>query len=171
MENSDCWELSVTYPECGTDEITEVRYENEKVFINDRQYFGNVSPVAWNLFIGGYQPARKWLKDRIGRNSHSRTFATIKNHLCTLPHRCPDAYGTEYRKILNPYQYEQLHFPKSGQVDLRQRLHRQAGERDSGRQEDHGYFRRRLRQEKRRVRPGGRSAQRPRLRRVLGHRA
>ena len=63
-----------------------------------------------------------------------------KNHLCTLPHRCPDAYGTEYRKILNPYQYEQLHFPKSGQVDLRQRLHRQAGERDSGRQEDHGTF-------------------------------
>ena len=26
--------------------------------------------------------------------------------------------------------YEQLHFPKSGQVDLRQRLHRQAGERE-----------------------------------------
>lgn len=77
MENSDCWELSVTYPECGTDEITEVRYENEKVFINDRQYFGNVSPVAWNLFIGGYQPARKWLKDRIGKKL---TFSDIRHY-------------------------------------------------------------------------------------------
>ena len=75
--NSDCWELSVTYPECGTDEITEVRYENEKVFINDRQYFGNVSPVAWNLFIGGYQPARKWLKDRIGKKL---TFSDIRHY-------------------------------------------------------------------------------------------
>ena len=77
MENSDCWELSVTYPECGTDEITEVRYENEKVFINDRQYFGNVSPVAWNLFIGGYQPARKWMKDRIGKKL---TFSDIRHY-------------------------------------------------------------------------------------------
>ncbi len=45
--------------------------------------------------------------------------------------------------------YEQLHFPKSGQVDLRQRLHRQAGERDSGRQEDHGQRRCRSDQDRR----------------------
>jgi len=23
--------------------------------------------VAWNFYIGGYQPAQKWLKDRKGR--------------------------------------------------------------------------------------------------------
>jgi len=23
--------------------------------------------VAWNFYIGGYQPAQKWLKDRVGR--------------------------------------------------------------------------------------------------------
>lgn len=35
-----------------------------KVFINESQYFENVPEVAWNFYIGGYQPAQKWLKDR-----------------------------------------------------------------------------------------------------------
>lgn len=38
-----------------------------KVFINDEQYFDNVPLVAWEFYIGGYQPAQKWLKDRKGR--------------------------------------------------------------------------------------------------------
>jgi len=39
----------------------------DKVYINDAQYFDNVPLVAWNFYIGGYQPAQKWLKDRKGR--------------------------------------------------------------------------------------------------------
>lgn len=35
-----------------------------KVFINETQYFDNVPEIAWNFYIGGYQPAQKWLKDR-----------------------------------------------------------------------------------------------------------
>jgi len=35
-----------------------------KVFINETQYFENVPETAWNFYIGGYQPAQKWLKDR-----------------------------------------------------------------------------------------------------------
>jgi hypothetical protein len=35
-----------------------------KVYINDTQYFDNVPEVAWHFYIGGYQPAQKWLKDR-----------------------------------------------------------------------------------------------------------
>ena len=31
------------------------------------QYFENVPELAWNFYIGGYQPAQKWLKDRKGR--------------------------------------------------------------------------------------------------------
>lgn len=38
-----------------------------KVFINSTQYFDNVPYIAWNFYIGGYQPAQKWLKDRKGR--------------------------------------------------------------------------------------------------------
>jgi len=37
------------------------------VWINDEQYFENVSLLAWEFYIGGYQPAQKWLKDRQGR--------------------------------------------------------------------------------------------------------
>jgi hypothetical protein len=38
-----------------------------RVWINDNQYFDNVPKIAWDFYIGGYQPAQKWLKDRHGR--------------------------------------------------------------------------------------------------------
>jgi predicted helicase len=38
-----------------------------KVYVNDEQYFDNVPLLAWEFYIGGYQPAQKWLKDRKGR--------------------------------------------------------------------------------------------------------
>ena len=37
------------------------------VYINATQHFSNVPEIAWNFYIGGYQPAQKWLKDRKGR--------------------------------------------------------------------------------------------------------
>lgn len=55
-----------TYPEVGNDTI-EKKYplfKDSKVYINDVQYFGNVPLIAWDFYIGGYQPAQKWLKDR-----------------------------------------------------------------------------------------------------------
>ena len=44
--------------------VVKPKYENGKVYINDTQYFDNVPQVAWDFYIGGYQPAQKWLKDR-----------------------------------------------------------------------------------------------------------
>jgi hypothetical protein len=38
-----------------------------RVWINDRQYFEPVPEAAWTFPIGGYLPAQRWLKDRIGR--------------------------------------------------------------------------------------------------------
>ena len=38
-----------------------------KVWINDEQYFADVPLAAWEFYIGGYQPAQKWLKDRRDR--------------------------------------------------------------------------------------------------------
>jgi predicted helicase len=52
------------YPEDGNNTVTKPKYENGKVYINDTQYFDNVPQVAWDFYIGGYQPAQKWLKDR-----------------------------------------------------------------------------------------------------------
>jgi len=39
-----------------------------RVYINDTQYFDKVPLICWNFYIGGYQPAQKWLKDRKDRN-------------------------------------------------------------------------------------------------------
>ena len=38
-----------------------------RIWINDEQYFDNIPLTAWEFYIGGYQPAQKWLKDRKGR--------------------------------------------------------------------------------------------------------
>ncbi len=55
------------YQITGTNVVGKIKYEDNKVFINETQYFEDVPEVAWNFYIGGYQPAQKWLKDRKDR--------------------------------------------------------------------------------------------------------
>jgi len=68
LESPKVNKFITTYPVSGND-IVEKRpeYKDSKVYMNNEQYFGNVPEVAWNFYIGGYQPAQKWLKDRKGR--------------------------------------------------------------------------------------------------------
>lgn len=67
-----------TYPKPGNNFITRKLaqkdwelYDSEnglgKIWINDEQYFDQIPLVAWEFYIGGYQPAQKWLKDRRDR--------------------------------------------------------------------------------------------------------
>ncbi|HRK26632.1 MAG TPA: N-6 DNA methylase [Chitinophagales bacterium] len=65
------------YPLQGTNEVTKLSYQNGKVFINPTQYFAGVPPTAWEFYIGGYQPAQKWLKDR---KSRTLTFEDIMHY-------------------------------------------------------------------------------------------
>lgn len=67
MTAPECQNFITTYSEVGNDTVEKIKYENGKVYINETQYFGNVPEAAWNFYIGGYQPAQKWLKDRKGR--------------------------------------------------------------------------------------------------------
>lgn len=60
-------EFETTYPVSGSDEVEKIQFGAQKVWINDKQYFGNVPEIAWNFYIGGFQPAQKWLKDRKGK--------------------------------------------------------------------------------------------------------
>ncbi len=55
------------YPIDGDNIVAKPAYKNGNVYTNDSQYFANVPEVAWSFYIGGYQPAQKWLKDRKGR--------------------------------------------------------------------------------------------------------
>lgn len=59
LENSP-----VKYPVTGTNIINKISFNDGRVYINELQYFDDVQEVSWNFFIGGYQPAQKWLKDR-----------------------------------------------------------------------------------------------------------
>lgn len=51
----------------GDSIVEKPMYKEGVVFINETQFFDNVSMTAWEFQIGGYKPAQKWLKDRIGR--------------------------------------------------------------------------------------------------------
>lgn len=66
LESDKLEKVDILYPIDGSNNIEYVSYNDEKVWINDKQYFDNVPALAWNYYIGGYQPASKWLKDRIG---------------------------------------------------------------------------------------------------------
>jgi predicted helicase len=55
------------YPIEGSNTIDSLTYKDGKVWINKHQHFEAVPPETWNFYIGGYQPAQKWLKDRKGR--------------------------------------------------------------------------------------------------------
>lgn len=66
-ENADSWKTGITFPVPGSNLVESISFNEGKVYINKEQYFGNVTELAWNFYIGGYQPAQKWLKDRKGR--------------------------------------------------------------------------------------------------------
>src|SRR5690606_2596089 len=80
LESPKVEQYITTYPEGGDNIITRKLSKNSpgfvpndndpatgRVWINDQQYFDKVPLVAWEFYIGGYQPAQKWLKDRVGR--------------------------------------------------------------------------------------------------------
>lgn len=61
----------------GDSTVDKHRFEEGKVWINETQYFDAAPEVAWNFYIGGYQPAQKWLKDRKGR---TLSFEDVKHY-------------------------------------------------------------------------------------------
>jgi len=67
LESPKVNDFVTTYPIPGSNLVEAVSYKNGSVYINAAQYFGNVPEIAWNFYIGCYQPAQKWLKDRKGR--------------------------------------------------------------------------------------------------------
>ena len=67
-------ESPVRFEQQGSMMVDYLRWEWNKddgysgnVWINDTQCFEGVPSEAWEFYIGGYQPAQKWLKDRKGR--------------------------------------------------------------------------------------------------------
>jgi len=69
MESPKLNNLFTKYPIVGPNQVETVKYDeaNERVYINESQYFEGVPPEVWNFRIGGYQVCQKWLKDRKDR--------------------------------------------------------------------------------------------------------
>jgi adenine specific DNA methyltransferase len=73
LESPQLQALITSFPIAGNNTITEIKRvdtgqkDKGNVYINDTQYFADVPLKAWEAYIGGYQPAQKWLKDRKGQ--------------------------------------------------------------------------------------------------------
>ncbi|MFQ3550230.1 MAG: type ISP restriction/modification enzyme, partial [Armatimonadota bacterium] len=77
MEHPILDNKTITFPISGNNCIEKIEYKDMKVYINSNQYFGNVPKTAWEFYIGGYQPAQKWLKDR---KTRTLTFDDITHY-------------------------------------------------------------------------------------------
>lgn len=87
----------VTFPNAGSMQVDALRWEWNKddgysgnIWINETQCFVGVPTEAWEFYIGGYQPAQKWLKDRKGRTlsfddiEHYRKIISVLMETCRL---------------------------------------------------------------------------------------
>lgn len=81
MEDAVVGETPYPFEGEGDSIVGKVEYKpaavNGRVVVNEGQYFDNVPELAWTFYIGGYQPAQKWLKDREGREL---SFDDIKHY-------------------------------------------------------------------------------------------
>jgi predicted helicase len=83
LKSSKVDDFITTYPEPGSNKVEKVGHapspqplsspkgapkgRGGRVWINEKQYFGQVPEEVWNFKVGGYQVCDKWLKDRKGR--------------------------------------------------------------------------------------------------------
>ncbi len=78
LESPEIENYITSYPKDGDNTITtkiskkdwelfDDKKQLGRIHINEEQYFDNIPLTAWEFYIGGYQPAKKWLKDRKGR--------------------------------------------------------------------------------------------------------
>lgn len=66
MEGAEQWELESALHGEGETVVEAPAWRDGRVYINEAQYFSHVRREVWEFYIGGYQPAQKWLKDRRG---------------------------------------------------------------------------------------------------------
>ncbi len=75
-----------SYPLAGSNMVEKIRFDEGKVWINTGQYFEGVPDIAWTFYIGGYQPAQKWLKDRRNRELSFEDILHYQKIITALTH-------------------------------------------------------------------------------------
>jgi predicted helicase len=73
-----------SFPVAGSDVVEKPIWKGWKVYINDEQYWDGAPEAVWNFYIGGYQPAQKYLKDRKGRTLTTPEFENYEKMIVSL---------------------------------------------------------------------------------------
>jgi predicted helicase len=84
LTHPDIRQAITTFPEAGDDTVTKPAYKDGRVHINDTQYWDGVPEAVWNFYVGGYQPAQKYLKDRKDKKLTSDEFANYERMIVSL---------------------------------------------------------------------------------------
>ena len=71
----------------GSDIVKSIQYKNEenRIYINDFQYFGNITLEMWDFKIGTIQQIQDWLKRRQGRRLSTKDFDYFLKMLDSIP--------------------------------------------------------------------------------------
>lgn len=67
LKSKELQNLSVKFYGRGDNLVDKREWKNGQVWINEKQYFAPIKEEVWKYYIGGYQVADKWLKDRKSR--------------------------------------------------------------------------------------------------------
>lgn len=77
MEPAAIGETPYPFTGEGDNVVSDPKIEDGKIWINETQSFVGIPAISWDLYIGGYQPAQKWLIDRKGR---ALSFDEVKHY-------------------------------------------------------------------------------------------
>ncbi len=66
--------------------VERIEYNSKtgKLHINDKQYFDNIPLEAWSFYLGGYQLAHKWIKDRKGSILSFQDISRYESMIATI---------------------------------------------------------------------------------------
>ena len=93
MDNTAAWKAKSKFPFKGNGSsiIVKPQWKDGKVYINKENYYDNVPED----YIGGYQIAEKWLKERKGTELDFNAIIHYSNILYVSAHNEPLAEGAE----------------------------------------------------------------------------
>ena len=94
LENSQTV-LNVSYPVTGNDIVSKIMHKDNKLFINDIQYFEGVTNVIYNAIFGGHQVVKKWLVARNNRKLEYNDIVYLRKMLNAI------AFSLEIQKEID----------------------------------------------------------------------
>jgi hypothetical protein len=92
----------------GDKRVDKIKYDknNERVYINNDQYFEGVEENIWQYYIGGYQVCNKWLKNRKGKVlslddiKHYCKIATAIKHTINIQKNIDEIYNEAEKDLI-----------------------------------------------------------------------